>query len=54
MPRTPRADPCIPAKARGTVAELVVIGWSRYFRRVCLDPVRGVITLMSPLHLQKI
>ena len=32
----------------GTIAELAAIDWSRYFPRVCLDPVRGVITLMSP------
>ena len=32
----------------GTIAELAAIDWSRHFRRVCLDPVRGVITLMSP------
>ena len=31
-----------------TVAALAAIDWNRYFRRVCLDPVRGVITLMSP------
>ena len=34
----------------GTIAELAAIDWSRHFRRVCLDPVRGVITLMSPSH----
>ena len=33
-----------------TIAELAVIDWSRWFRRVCLDPVRGIITLMSPSH----
>ena len=33
-----------------TVAELAAIDWNRYFRRVCLDPVRGLITLMSPSH----
>ena len=31
-----------------TVAALAAIDWNRFFRRVCLDPVRGVITLMSP------
>ena len=31
-----------------TIAELAAIDWSRCFRRVCLDPVRGLITLMSP------
>jgi len=36
-----RADP-------NTIAELAAIDWSRHFRRVCLDPVRGLITLMSP------
>ena len=33
-----------------TVTELAAIDWSQYFRRVCLDPVRGIITLMSPSH----
>ena len=33
-----------------TVTELAAIDWSRHFRRVCLDPVRGIITLMSPSH----
>ena len=32
----------------GTIAELAAIDWNRHFRRVCLDPVRGIITLMSP------
>ena len=32
----------------GTVAELAAVDWSRHFRRVCPDPVRGLITLMSP------
>ena len=36
-----------------TVAELAAIDWSRHFRRVCLDPVRGLITLMSPSHLHE-
>ena len=31
-----------------TIAELAAIDWSRHFSRVCLDPVRGLITLMSP------
>ena len=31
-----------------TVAALAAVDWNRYFRRVCLDPVRGLITLMSP------
>ena len=34
----------------GTIAELAAIDWSRHFRRVCLDPVRGIITLMTPSH----
>ncbi len=38
-----RADP-------GTVAALAAIDWNRHFRRVCLDPVRGVVTLMAPSH----
>ena len=33
-----------------TVAALAALDWNRFFRRVCLDPVRGVITLMSPSH----
>ena len=33
-----------------TVTELAAIDWSRHFRRVCLDPVRGLITLMSHSH----
>ena len=32
----------------GTIAELAAVDWNRHFRRVCLDPVRGVITLMAP------
>ena len=32
----------------GTIAELAAIDWSCRFRRVCLDPVRGIITLMAP------
>ena len=32
----------------GTIAELAAIDWTSRFRRVCLDPVRGVITLMAP------
>ena len=35
----------------GTVAALAAVDWNRYFPRVCLDPVRGLITLMSPSHL---
>ena len=34
----------------GTIAELAAIDWTSRFRRVCLDPVRGVVTLMAPSH----
>ena len=37
----------------GTIAELAAIDWNRHFRRVCLDPVRGIITLMAPSHLHE-
>ena len=33
-----------------TVVQLAAIDWNRHFRRVCLDPVRGIITLMSPSY----
>ena len=33
-----------------TVTALATVDWSRGFRRVCLDPVRGLITLMAPSH----
>ena len=36
-----------------TVEELAAIDWNRHFRRVCLDPVRGIITLMSPSRLHE-
>ena len=36
-----------------TVAELAAIDWNRRFRRVCLDPVRGIITLMAPSRLHE-
>ena len=36
-----------------TVAEPAAIDWNRHFRRVCLDPVRGLITLMAPSHLHE-
>ena len=39
-----RADP-------DTIAELAAVGWNRHFRRVCLDPARGLITLMAPSRL---
>ena len=41
-----RADP-------ETVAQLAVVDWNRHFRRVCLDPVRGLITLMAPSRLHE-
>ena len=31
-----------------TIAALAAVDWTRSFPRVCLDPVRGMITLMSP------
>ena len=34
----------------GTIAELAAIDWNRRSRRVCLDPVRRIITLMTPSH----
>ena len=30
-----------------TITELAAIDWSGHFSRVCLDPVRGLVTLMS-------
>ena len=36
-----------------TVVELACIDWNRSFRRVCLDPVRGLITLMVPSRLHE-
>ena len=39
-----RADP-------GTVAALAAVDSNRHFRRVSLDPVRGLITLMAPSRL---
>ena len=35
----------------GTVAELAAVDWNRSFGRVCLDPVRGLVTLMTPSRL---
>ena len=35
----------------GTIAELAAIDWNRAFRRVCLDPAGGFITLMTPSRL---
>ena len=42
---------CLRADAE-TVAAVAGLDWNGRFRRVCLDPVRGVVTLMapSPLH----
>ena len=37
----------------GTVVELAAIDWNRSFRRVCLDPVRGLVTLMAPSRLHE-
>lgn len=31
-----------------TIAALAAVDWSRRFRRVSLDPVRGLVTLMAP------
>ena len=31
-----------------TVTALATVDWNQHFRRVCLDPARGLITLMSP------
>ena len=36
-----------------TDAALAAIDWNRRFRRVCLDPARGLITLMSPSRLRE-
>ncbi|MCE2540833.1 MAG: Uma2 family endonuclease [Acidobacteria bacterium] len=37
----------------GTVAALAAIDWNRWFGRVCLDPVRGLVVLMTPSHLHE-
>ena len=37
----------------GTITELAAIDWNRWFPRVCLDPVRGLITLMTPSRLHE-
>ncbi len=34
-----------------TVAALAALDWNRCFPRVCLDPVRGLVTLMTPSRL---
>ena len=36
-----------------TVAALAAVDWSRHFRRVRLDPVRGIVTLMAPSRLHE-
>lgn len=36
-----------------TIERLAEIDWSQHFRRVCLDPARGLITLMSPSNLHE-
>ena len=41
-----RADP-------ETVAALAAVEWHRHFRRVRLDPVQGIITLMAPSRLHE-
>ncbi len=35
----------------GTIAAFAVIDWTRSFRRVCLDPVGGLMVLMTPSRL---
>ena len=37
----------------GTIAQLAGIDWNRSFSRVCLDPIRGLITLMTPSRLHE-
>ena len=36
-----------------TIERLAAMDWNRHFRRVCLDPVRGLVTLMSPSRLHE-
>lgn len=36
-----------------TVTALAAVDWSRSFSRVCCDPVRGLITLMTPSRLHE-
>ena len=36
-----------------TVTALAAIDWNQWFPRVCLDPVRGLITLMTPSRLHE-
>ena len=37
----------------GTIAELATLDWNSSFRRVCLDPVGGLIVLMTPSRLHE-
>ena len=37
----------------GTVTALAAVDWNRWFGRVCCDPVRGLITLMTPSRLHE-
>ena len=37
----------------GTIADLARVDWNRWFGRVCLDSVRGLVVLMAPSHLHE-
>ncbi len=37
----------------GTITELAAVDWNRSFPRVCLDPVRGLIILLTPSRLHE-
>ena len=37
----------------GTITELAAIDWNRWFPRVCLDPVLGLVTLITPSRLHE-
>ena len=37
----------------GTIAELAALDWNRSFSRVCLDPVHGLVILMTPSRLHE-
>ena len=37
----------------GTITDLAAVDWNRSFPRVCLDPVRGLITLLTPSRLHE-
>ena len=37
----------------GTVTALAAVDWSRSFGRVCCDPARGLVTLMTPSRLHE-